>query len=101
LFSLVLFAGTNNIIIILAKVSSVIKSELVSSKLKTSLNSIMEEEKSEKSEDIPDGKIIDILCDDVQNIHFSSAQLKSEYITGDDFIASIHHLPIFIPPPNI
>ena len=101
LFSTVLFAGTNNIIIILAKLSTVLKSELVSSKLKTSLNSIMEEEKSEKDDDTPHAPLLDIICSHVEHISFFSKKTKSEYIAHNEVIASIHHVPIFIPPPNI
>jgi hypothetical protein len=101
LFSTVLIAGTNNIVLLLAELSAGLKTEIVSNKLKTSLNSIMEEEKSEKNEDVPDGKIIDIICDHISPVHFIEPKIQSEYIASNERISSIHNLPIFIPPPNI
>lgn len=101
LFSTILIAGTNNIVLLLAEVSAVLKTEIVSNKLKTSLNSIMEEEKSEKNEDVPDGKVMDIICDQPTPVHFFETQSQCEFIACNERVLSIHHLPIFIPPPNI
>lgn len=99
-FSIVLFLGTNNMVILLAKLSVNASSELVAGKLKVSLNSIMEEEKSEKNEDTPDGQVLDIICDQITHVSFFNFNKTSEYVASDDLIASIHDIPIFIPPPN-
>jgi hypothetical protein len=101
IFSFILFAGTNNIVILLAKFIPTSDCKLVTNKLKTSLNSLMEEEKSEHDEDDSNSKVIDLYCEQTQQHIIPFTMASAEYIASNNLIMSIYKLPIFNPPPNI
>ena len=75
--------------------------KLVTNKLKTSLNSLMEEEKSEHDEDDSNSKILDLYFEHSNELHIATAMASNEYIASNELIMSIYKLPIFNPPPNI
>jgi hypothetical protein len=75
----------------------------VSSNLKKSLNSVMEDEDNDEDSDEETNfnVYLHITSQDIETIHIFSKSSGLNYFAKNESVHSRHANPIFIPPPNV